>query len=36
MPKKDQFKSDAFEAIHSGANGLFNAGGIDKTTIREF
>ncbi|MBT9100104.1 hypothetical protein KFZ76_20585 [Methylovulum psychrotolerans] len=36
MPKKRQFKSDAFEAIHSGAKGLFQAGGIDKTTMREF
>jgi putative transcriptional regulator len=36
MPQKPQFKSDAFEAIHSGAKGMFRAGGIDKTTMREF
>ena len=36
MPKKPQFKSDAFEAIHSGAKGLFQAGGIDKITLRAF
>ena len=36
MPKKPQFKSDAFEAIYSGAKGLFQDGGIDKTTMREF
>jgi len=36
MQKKRQFKSAAFEAIHSGAKGLFQAGGIDKTTMREF
>jgi putative transcriptional regulator len=36
MQKKPKFKSDAFEAIHSTAQGLFKAGGIDKTTMREF
>ena len=36
MPKKPQYKSDAFEAIYSGAKSLFQAGGIDKTTMREF
>jgi DNA-binding transcriptional regulator YiaG len=35
MPNK-KFKSDAFEAIHSSATGLYRAGGIDKTTMREF
>ncbi|MBS4096179.1 MAG: DNA-binding transcriptional regulator [Sulfuricella sp.] len=36
MPTKAQFKSDAFEAIHSAAQGLHRAGVIDKTTMREF
>jgi len=36
MPKKPKFKSDAFAAIHSSAQGLYRAGGIDKTTMREF
>ncbi|MEI6729969.1 MAG: DNA-binding transcriptional regulator [Pseudomonadota bacterium] len=33
---KNKFKSDAFEAIHSAAQGLYRAGGIDKKTMREF
>jgi putative transcriptional regulator len=36
MPSKPKFKSDAFEAIHSAANGLYRVGGIDKATMREF
>jgi putative transcriptional regulator len=36
MPSKAKFKSDAFEAIHSAATGLYRVGGIDKTTMREF
>jgi putative transcriptional regulator len=36
MPNKPKFKSDAFAAIHSTAQGLYRAGGIDKTTMREF
>lgn len=33
---KAKFKSDAFEAIHSAAQGLHRAGTIDKATMREF
>ena len=33
---KENFKSDAFEAIHSAASALHAAGGIDKTTMRQF
>ena len=36
MPNKPKFKSDAFEAIHSTAQGLYRADAIDKTTMREF
>jgi putative transcriptional regulator len=36
MPKKPKFKSDAFAAIHSTAQGLYRAEAIDKTTMREF
>ena len=36
MPNKPKFKSDAFAAIHSTAQGLYRAGAIDKTTMREF
>ena len=31
-----KFKSDAFEAIHSAAHGLFSSGTIDKATMRDF
>jgi putative transcriptional regulator len=31
-----KMRSDAFEAIHSAATGLFNAGLIDKATMRDF
>jgi putative transcriptional regulator len=36
MPNKPKFKSNAFEAIHNTAQGLYRAGAIDKTTMREF
>lgn len=36
MPNKPKFKSDAFAAIHSTAQGLYRVGAIDKTTMREF
>ena len=36
MPAKPKFKSDAFEAIHSSASGMFRAGTIDKATMRNF
>jgi putative transcriptional regulator len=36
MTTKAKYKSDAFEAIHSAAQGLHRAGTIDKTTMREF
>ena len=31
-----KFKSDAFEAIHSAAEGMHRAGTIDKATMRHF
>lgn len=34
--RKPKFKSDAFEAIHSAASGLFDAGAISKATLRDF
>jgi putative transcriptional regulator len=36
MSTKRNYKSDAFEAIHSAAEGLFKAGGISKETMRDF
>ena len=36
MSTKRNYKSDAFEAIHSAAEGLFNAGGLSKETMRDF
>ncbi|MEG3174314.1 DNA-binding transcriptional regulator [Sphingomonas sp. ZB1N12] len=36
MPVKTKFKSDAFEAIHSSASGMFRAGTINKATMRHF
>lgn len=36
MTSKAKFKSDAFEAIHSAAQGLHRAGTIDKATMRDF
>jgi putative transcriptional regulator len=36
MAKNRKYKSDAFEAIHSAASGMYRAGTIDKATMREF
>lgn len=36
MTTKRKFKSDAFEAIHSAADGMYRAGTIPKATMREF
>jgi putative transcriptional regulator len=36
MATKAKFKSDAFEAVHSAASGMYQAGTIDKTTMRGF
>ena len=36
MANKLKFKSDAFEAIHGTAEGLYRAGAIDKATMRDF
>ena len=36
MSTKRNYKSDAFEAIHSAAEGLFKAGGFSKETMRDF
>jgi putative transcriptional regulator len=36
MTKNRKYKSDAFEAIHSGVQGMFRAGTIDKATMRSF
>lgn len=36
MSRKNEFKSDAFEAIHSSASALFKIGAIDKATMRNF
>ena len=36
MAAKRKFKSDAFEAIHSSASGMFKVGAIDKATMRDF
>lgn len=36
MKAKCNFKSDAFEAIHSSASALFAVGAIDKATMRSF
>ena len=33
---KSRFKSDATEAIHSAASGLYRAKLIDKKTMREY
>ena len=33
---QNQFKSDAFAAIHGAVQGLYRAEAIDKTTMREF
>ena len=36
MATKRKFKSDAFEAIHSAVEGMYEAGTIDKETMRTF
>lgn len=36
MSRKPKYKSDAFEAIHSSAAGMFRVGTIDKATMRRF
>lgn len=36
MTTKRQFKSDAFDAIHTSAAALHRVGAIDKATMREF
>ena len=36
MTTKQEFKSDAFAAIHSSATALQKAGAIDQTTMRPF
>ena len=36
MTNKLQYKSDAFEAIHSSASGMYRSGVIDKATMRKF
>lgn len=36
MSRTSKYKSDAFEAIHSSAAGMFRVGTIDKATMRRF
>ena len=36
MTTKRNFKSDAFEAIHTSARALHKVGAISKVTLREF
>jgi putative transcriptional regulator len=36
MSRTPRSKSDAFEAIHSSAEGMFRVGTIDKATMRRF
>lgn len=36
MKKQRKYRSDAFEAIHSAAAGMYRAGTIDKETMRGF
>ncbi len=37
MPmKKNKFKDDMYEAIHSSASALYEVGAIDKTTMQSF
>lgn len=36
MSKAKEYKSDAFQAIHSSAKALYKVGAIDKTTMRSF
>jgi len=36
MASKRNHKSDAFEAIHSAVEGMYQAGTVDKATMRSF
>lgn len=36
MTKPRQYKSDAFESIHSAVSGMYRAKTIDKATMRSF
>ena len=36
MTQTRKFKSDAFEAVHGAAAGMYRAGTIDKATMRNF
>jgi putative transcriptional regulator len=36
MTRNNKYKSDAFEAIHSSASGMYRAGTIDKATMHDF
>ena len=36
MKSSRKYKSDAFEAVHSAASGMYRAGTIDKETMRGF
>jgi putative transcriptional regulator len=36
MTTKRKYKSEAFEAIHTSASGMYRAGAIDKATMRSF
>jgi len=36
MATKAKYKTDAFEAIHTSAQALFEVGAIDQATLREF
>ncbi len=36
MTTMRKFKSDAFEAVHGAAAGMYRAGTIDKATMRDF
>ena len=36
MTAARKFKSEAFEAVHSAAAGMYRAGTIDKATMRDF
>ena len=36
MTRNRKYKSDAFEAIHSSATGMYRVGAIDKATMRKF
>jgi putative transcriptional regulator len=36
MTTKRRFRSDAFEAIHSAVEGVYDAGTVDKETMRTF